>query len=912
MTIRQNLDCLAVSLSFAEPDDQAALREVLDHLAKFKVSEDQKEVPELLANVCAQAAERIEGLVSGTEKDSDSVMEFVTQVVEFAQEIVGVVEEGGSADGMCPPWQADANSTPVEEESLIDDEMIDMFISECSDTLKEVEGQLLELENEDNPADTLAEIRRRVHTFKGECGVLSLDVAQKLCHEAETMIDRSEDAGGLPVDLLLDLVDWLGRHVGSLKGCQKLITPGHEELLERLCSACTEEVPAEPKQAVVEQAPPVQSAERVSFTEESLEDETLPEFIEEATGHLEEVEAALLEREENPDDPELLNKMFRAFHTIKGVAGFLNLEPLVRLAHRTETLLDEFRTEKLECTQEHVELIFAAKDLLGSMFEALAGADAPFVSELDALATRLDAAIAGKVTSPAPAIEASTTELLESIGVSGEGGAEAVAADPSKVWKKIGDILLERSILRKDSLQDALARQQTEAQLGRKKPLGTVLVELGLISEANLQAALQEQGGESSSAAAVMKAEVPIETPKKATRKLRTESFVKVGTRRLDSLVDMVGELVIAQQMLAQEPALEAVESEDLSRKLGHVAKITRDLQEGAMSLRMVTLKATFQKMARLVRDVAGKSKKDVKLRLVGEDTELDRNVVEQIGDPLVHLIRNSIDHGLESSEDRVAAGKSAQGTLELSSYHQGGSIVIDVRDDGKGLDCDRILAKATERGLVPEGTTREEIGDEEIHKMIFQAGFSTAAQVSDISGRGVGMDVVRKNIESMRGKVEIKSEQGVGSTFTLRLPLTLAIIDGMVVRVGGRRYILPTLSIEQSFQPLEEDLHSVAGEGQVVDVRGSLLPVHKVKNIFGLFDGTDEVRGGILILLESNGQRACFLVDEIIGQQQVVIKNLGKGLPAMQGVSGGAILGDGLVALILDVDGLLAAAQCV
>ncbi len=857
MTIRQHLDCLAVSFSFAEPNDEAAMRDVLANLGKLQVSEGEEDVPELLARICAEAAEKVQALVDGAEPDADAAFAFITQVIEFAQEIVEKVEAGGSADGMCPPWEADAQAEPEIMDSLVDDEMIEMFICECGDTLKEVEGQLLELEKQPDSPETISEIRRRVHTFKGECGVLSLEVAQSLCHEAETMIDRAELSGELPIDLLLDLVDWLGRHVNQLKDTPRVMTPGHEELLERIKAVCPDgEVQPDEETKVI----PVSTA-RIEFTQEALEDETMPEFIEEACGHLEEVEAALLEREDNPDDVETLNRMFRAFHTIKGVAGFLNLEPVVRLAHRTETLLDEFRTGRLDCTQDHVEMIFSAKDILGAMFDAMAGAEAPLVSAVDELAQKLDSAIDAEKSQATPA-----------------------AKPPSAAAEEASEPAVE------NTLEDV---KTTEA----KAPQAPSVPE----PEAAAPAKVEEP-----------KAEEPKAAPKKPARKIRTESFVKVGTQRLDSLVDMVGELVIAQQMVSQEPALEAIESENLARKLGHVAKITRDLQEGAMSLRMVTLKPTFQKMARLVRDVANKSGKNVKLSLIGEDTELDRNVVEQIGDPLVHLIRNSIDHGLESPEDRVAAGKPEQGLLELSSYHQGGSIVIDVRDDGGGLNCDRIFNKALERGLIPEGTGRHEMSDEEIHKMIFQAGFSTAAQVSDISGRGVGMDVVRRNIESMRGKVEIKSEQGVGSTFTLRLPLTLAIIDGMVVRVGDRRYVLPTLTIEQSFRPTEQHLHDVLGEGEVVNVRGALVPVHRIKHTFGLTEGVEDVTKGILILLEANGQRACFLVDEILGQQQVVIKNLGKALPAMQGVSGGAILGDGRVALILDVDGLLAAAQCV
>lgn len=327
------------------------------------------------------------------------------------------------------------------------------------------------------------------------------------------------------------------------------------------------------------------------------------------------------------------------------------------------------------------------------------------------------------------------------------------------------------------------------------------------------------------------------------------------------------------------------------------------------MSLRMVTLKGTFQKMARLVRDVSAKANKSVQFVMEGEDTELDRTVVEEIGDPLVHMIRNSCDHGIETAEDRVRAGKPATGTLTLRAYHQGGSIIIEIQDDGKGLDRQRIVAKAIEKGIYTPDRNIDEIPESEVFNLIMLPGFSTAPKVTDISGRGVGMDVVRRNIEALRGKIEIQSVAGKGTTFKLSLPLTMAIIDGMIVRVGSQRYVVPTLAIEQSFRPQPEQIHTVANQGEMAMVRGSLLPVYRLNRIFNLTDGAQSVNEGLLLVLEANGTRCCMLIDEIIGQQQVVIKRLGQGLQPLRGTSGGAILGDGRVALIIDVTGLLAEA---
>ncbi|MFT5290370.1 MAG: two-component system chemotaxis sensor kinase CheA [Planctomycetota bacterium] len=895
MRLRQLLDQLAVTISFASADEEAGLREVLEHLHGLETFEGG-DLPDVLVEALGTAARRVEALIGGTDQESEGVLPFIEQVHRYACEVNSALESGASLEGLVPAWLA----SDEEEEDDIDDELIGLFVSGCTDTLKDVEGQLLELENNPEPADTIAEIRRHVHTFKGECGVLSLEIAQVMCHEAETMIDRTEATGSIPVDLMLDLVDWLRRHVCELSESLCPVTPGQVELLERLKvegidghtdagAQQASEAAAEPEaqaQAAPEAAPELETAaqpeaprvpkstERVSFDGADLDDETLPEFLEESMTHLEDVEAALLEMDENPEDTESLNRAFRAFHTIKGVAGFLNLEPIVRLAHRTETLLEAFRSEALICTHAHTDLVLMSKDMMAEMMSALAGEAAPLCWKVDELVVALEQAIKGEI----PMLTVTS----------------AVASEVTEE-----EIPMEQA-----AAPAGIPMDDEEEELAAIAPSSESTVEATPAS----QAASAPVAG---SAPAI--AEVDVPTPKEApakARRVKSIASVKVGTQRLDSLVDMVGELLIAQQMVTQEPALKGIVSEDLARKLSHVAKITRDLQEGAMSLRMVTLNSTFQKMTRLVRDVAKKSKKQVALAVLGEDTELDRNVVEQIADPLVHLIRNAVDHGLESTADRIAAGKPAKGTVQLNAYHQGGSIVIDVSDDGGGLNCDRILAKAKESGLVSQDVRREDIGDEEIQRMIFQAGFSTAAEVSDISGRGVGMDVVRRNIEGMRGRIDIKSELGKGTTMSLRLPLTLAIIDGMVVSVGSGRFIIPTLNIEQSFQPTTEQLHSVLGEGSVVNVRGKLLPIQHLKHVFGLYEGIDELEEGILLLVESNGTRSCILVDEIIGQQQVVIKNLGKALPPMGGVSGGAILGDGRVALIVDVDGLVAKAQ--
>gem|GEM_PF-222083 len=384
------------------------------------------------------------------------------------------------------------------------------------------------------------------------------------------------------------------------------------------------------------------------------------------------------------------------------------------------------------------------------------------------------------------------------------------------------------------------------------------------------------------------------------------EHFIKVSTRRLDGLIDVVGELVIAHSMVAQEEELKFTRNPRLAKNLSQLSKIVRELQELAMSLRMVSLKSTFQKMARAARDLSVRSGVAVEFTYSGEDTESDRNVVEEIANPLVHMIRNAIDHGIEPPEERRAMGKPEAGRLHLRGYHQGGSVIIELEDDGRGIDHEKVLAKARSLGLVREG---EEPSREEVLQFIFREGFSTADKVTDISGRGVGMDVVRRTVEALRGRVEVHSVPGRGTRIALRLPLTLAIIDGMVTRVAGENYILPSIAILESFRPGPGQVKTVSGRGEVILSRGELIPLFRLHRLFALRGAVEDPYRALVLVLGENGKKCGLLVDDIEGQQQVVIKPLGEALPRLPGVAGGAIMGSGRVALILDPQELLALA---
>ncbi len=583
--------------------------------------------------------------------------------------------------------------------------------------------------------------------------------------------------------------------------------------------------------------------------------ELLKEYMTESLDHINAAEAALLTLETNPEDGEQINRVFRAFHTIKGTSGFLNLAIIQRLAHLDESMLDRARNGEIQMVGGYADLALRSCDGLKFMIQGLEGLSPgdklPVPAQLDVLIAQ--------VTDP------------ESAGVSEE------TADDDGLH--IGEILVGRGQVQPAQVAEALKQQGAQ-------PIGEVLIASGAASATDVVGALRTQ--------------------KKIAGPSANETTVRVGTDRLDSLINMVGEIVIAHSMVAQDPAVIGA-SPRLLRNVGHTGKIIRELQDLTMGLRMVPLKGTFQKMTRLVRDLAHKSGKSVRFLTEGDDTEIDRNMVEALNDPLIHMIRNSCDHGVESADARRAAGKEPTGTVRLCAYHSAGNVVIELADDGKGLDKQRIIAKAIDRGLIQPGA---ELSDTEAFNLIFLPGFSTAEKVTDVSGRGVGMDVVKKNVESLRGRVEIQSRAGAGTTFTIRLPLTMAITDGMLVRVGQERYLLPTVSIALSFRPTPGAVTTVTGRGEMVSLRGDLMPVFRLHELFGVVGAASNPCDGLLIVVEAEGKRAALMVDEQLGQQQVVIKSLGQSFGNLPGVSGGAILGDGRVGLILDVGGIVRLAR--
>jgi two-component system chemotaxis sensor kinase CheA len=463
-----------------------------------------------------------------------------------------------------------------------------------------------------------------------------------------------------------------------------------------------------------------------------------------------------------------------------------------------------------------------------------------------------------------------------------------------RITSPIIDLILESSDVLKDFLDEL------QLQLDGRKPIAPIPVPgANLIGRAkaileNPEAATERTPAGPATAGEPRSGSGEASGPRAAT----SSGVIKVNTQKFDSLVDLVGELVIAQSLVAQDPSLQHGRSPQLARNMAQLHRITNELQKTAMSLRMVPIRGTFQKMNRLVRDLAARNGKQIELDLVGEDTEMDRTIVEELADPLMHMIRNSVDHGIETPAAREAAGKPRAGHISLSATHQGGNIVIEIADDGAGLSAARIQAKAIERGILAEEAA---LSEKEIFELIFAAGFSTAEKVTDISGRGVGMDVVKRNIAKLRGKIEIESAQGRGTTFKIYLPLTLAIIDGLVVRVGDQRYIIPTLSVRESFRPAPGMISTVCERGEMVNVRGKLRPMLRLYDYFGVQPRTTDPCESLVIVVESAHEERCVLVDDLLGQQEVVIKSLGDHFKNNRALAGAAILGDGRVGLILE-----------
>ena len=677
-------------------------------------------------------------------------------------------------------------------------------------------------------------------------------------------------------------------------------------------------------------------------------------FFTESAEHVETMESGFLELEQRPQDLDLLNRIFRAAHSVKGNAGMFNFTAIAELTHKMENVLDLMRNEKLSVTPEGVDVLLRSLDGLKSLLDAAqGGADVDeavikgLEQELQACqdggvandSTEKPAASANPTADQAPVwrlikidwvplpelfqrgldpaqifkelhdlgmvkvlqvqtdqipplenmdpercylswnIELETDVSLDKVEAVFDfvrDGSELTISDcapkQAEPYKRVGEILVEEGVVTPGELSDSLAKQ---------KPLGEILVEEKKVTPQQIDKALQKQ---------------------KQQKKPESVS-IRVDTEKIDKLINLVGELVITQSMITDlGEKFTMSQLPVLQERIVQLERNTREIQERVMSIRMMPIGSAFHRFPRLVRDLAGKSGKQIQLVMSGEETELDKTLIEAIGDPLTHLVRNSADHGLEGPEERVNNGKPERGTVHLHAYHDGGNICIAVEDDGRGLNREKIVKKAIERGLIADGAA---MSDEEVYQLIFRAGFSTADTITDVSGRGVGMDVVKRNIEGLGGSVSIQSTPGKGSKLTLKLPLTLAIIDGMTVRVGEDNFIIPLITVTESIRPKPNDLQRIVGKGEVVNLRGEWVPMVRLYEAFNVTPEYTDPAEALLVIVEAENRRVAVLVDELTGQQQVVIKSLEENFRKVEAISGATILGDGQVALILDVPGL-------
>ncbi|HPG56272.1 MAG TPA: chemotaxis protein CheA [Candidatus Wallbacteria bacterium] len=744
--------------------------------------------------------------------------------------------------------------------------------------------------------------------------------------------------------------------------------------------------------------------------------EFVSEFVNSSRELLDDVEPQIMALEKSSTaygevDPEILNTIFRLFHTLKGTASFVDLQTITSVTHEAETLLDIFRKEKINLQTEHVDLLCRTNDFIRNILDTVEKQldDKGFEDVASGIVIDLKntiAAVSGEAGAeklspgnfsgnsvpqikPAAAASEDTqqnaqepeteeAELEQELKLvitpemqkrftqeSHELCEEAelmllafervpdnleLAANAFRALHSIkgnagffGFAELEKVSHAAETILDSL-------RSGAKKPDKNIMSAIlsaidfirngakkvadGLRIDAAETARLTEvlnsisgeslgsgpnqsrpEGQDSSSTGNAGESSKQSEAQsadgaQKSVSAATSQQYIRIDTEKLDMLLDLVGEMVIAESMVANSPDLRGLQLEKFDKAIHHLNKITRDIQETALAMRMIPLSSTFHKMERLVRDLSNKFNKKIKLEIAGEETEVDKTIIEQISDPLVHIIRNSMDHGLESNEERIAAGKPPVGTVRLEAKHSAGEVWIIIEDDGRGLNREKIIKKAIENSLIRGDGS--DMKDEEVWKLIFEPGFSTAEKVSNISGRGVGMDVVKRNIEKLRGRVDIRTQKNAGTMIILRIPLTLAIIDGMEIQVGRARYIIPISSIRQSFKTTPDKITHTPDGTEVVNVRGELLPVirlHKMYNINSLYTKLEE---GLLIIVENNEKKCCLFVDELIGQQQIVIKGLSNYLGHVRGVSGCAIMGDGEISLILDIGDLINSVEMV
>ncbi|MFP4551995.1 MAG: chemotaxis protein CheA [Spirochaetales bacterium] len=864
---------LADLLAEYEEGDLVVIAQIIELALRYATDEsnskDERALAESIGERFVQAAQS--GNADGLEQ----------QIAEWTQQIA--TRSSNKPSDNAPPAGSETNAneqptTALEHDVLVDDvDIVTSFIQEAEDHLDDIESRVLRLE-EAHDADLVNTVFRSLHTIKGVAGFVGFTFVQELAHELEALLDDVRNGtrkiteqlvtvlldgfdiiAHIAADISRQVHDENGKRISSLTERSF----GHTGVVARVqdirgssaleCgeqAGCDEATPvaAEPSFALDDDAPSEEETHPINPDTPVVTPEMISAFVEESSDLLDRVEQALLQAENDPVTTSAVDQVFRDMHTIKGNAGFFWFAKVEQKCMAMETALDAFRKS-------------------GSPIDNTAATE--FLEMLDEIRTDVAA--------------------VEHAAASSDKAAVAAQQQPDEIppgySDTLGEILLEMGVLDKDELDAALASQQ--------RRLGEILVAEQHVPEQTVKQALDVQ--------TERRAHVAPAVEKTVHRK-----DIRVDTNKLDKLFELVGELITAESMVVGGLGMNgsATHTDDESTRgvqkaASYLQKIPREMQEITLSIRMIPLEATFGKMRRLVRDLARKFEKKVAIEISGEETEMDKNVIEEISDPLVHIIRNAVDHGVEGPAARKAAGKPETGTIWLSARHEGNEIWITIRDDGAGLNRERILRKAIERGLLNEGDP--EPSDEEVWRYVFEPAFSTAAVVSEISGRGVGMDVVKQNIEKLRGKIDVKSDPGNGTTFVLRIPLTLAILDGVTFRIGATQYSVPTSELV-TFQRYTTDLITRTSASHFgFRHRDEVVPIVQYERRGPIPDH------GVIIVVHSNGRRAAIAVDEIVGYRQFVVRSMPDYIQNMRAVSGCSIQGDGSISFIVDVGELMA-----
>ncbi len=735
----------------------------------------------------------------------------------------------------------------IDEETK---EIIVSFVSEGYERLDDSEAQLSKLSDEEDNTPILNSVFRLFHSVKGSAGYLGFEVIKRLTHEAETLLDvflkehvtPTQDA----IDTIYDTIDVLRTCIGIV---EKEYDDSTGSTVADTQTKVLTSVIARLRNKEQEQSEPVEvNCIEVS---ELVSAEMIERFIGECADLMDRAEKTALSLQAVKTNTEEINDIFRTVHTIKGNSGFFGYSILERYCMDFESFLDAQRKSGNTCSEACINTIIGHIDRIRSLLRTVI-------------------------------VHPPTRELAGDTTVS-KARTEADIKQSMQEYKPIGEILVDMGAVPGEVLSQALQEQE--------RPIGEILVEKGVVARDTVEEALK-----------IQRAQKPASEPETSHDIIRKE--IRVDTSKLDKLFELVGELITAEAMVINNPDITGLKLDSFNKSFARLNKISREIQETTMMIRMIPLDGLFQKMTRLVRDLSRKCDRPINFFVSGQDTEMDKNVIEQVADPLVHILRNAVDHGIESREKRTASGKPENGTIRLNAKYEGSEIWITVQDDGAGLNRERILNKAIERGLVK--TDPSLLSDSDVWAFIFEPGFSTATTVSDVSGRGVGLDVVKKNLDRIRGRIDILTTEGQGTEFILAIPLTMAIIDGITVRVGSNRYSLPLNDIIEFVKITPAQISRTEKNEETVNIRTEFLPLIKLYEVFTIRDAITDPTEGIMIIVANNGRKACLLIDEVVGNQQIVVKSLSEYLGKVEGISGCSILGDGSVSFIIDTGRLM------